>query len=184
MNNLGTTTIETDRLVLRRIELSDAQDLAKLLSDKSVLEYLPGIPTGYTTEMAKGYITKVLEGKYKDNTFYDWAIAEKGLNRLVGRITVYKQDQDRRMADLVWYVMPECRGKGFVTEAAKAVVKYLQDVGFERIEAFANIENSSSQRVMEKAGFQCEGVLRKYDLRRDGTLYDAKMYSVIKERDR
>ena len=67
-----------------------------------------------------------------------------------------------------------------MTEAGKAIVKFLQDVGFERIEAFANVENIASIKVMEKIGMQFEGILRKYYCRRDDSLYDAKMYSVIK----
>jgi ribosomal-protein-alanine N-acetyltransferase len=84
------------------------------------------------------------------------------------------------MADLVWYMMPTVRGKGYMTEAGNLVVKFLQNVGFERIEAFANVENTASIRVMEKLGMEYEGTLRKYDCRRDNTLYDAKMYSIIK----
>ena len=89
-----------------------------------------------------------------------------------------KQDETRRMANLVWYISSEVRGKGYTTEAAKAVVKHLQNIGFERIEAFANIENVASQRVMEKIGMEYEGTLKKYDLRRNGSLYDAKMYAI------
>lgn len=67
-----------------------------------------------------------------------------------------------------------------MTEAGKAVVKFLQDIGFERIEAFADASNVASMRVMEKLGIQYEGTLRKYDCRRDDSLYDVKMYSIIK----
>jgi ribosomal-protein-alanine N-acetyltransferase len=84
------------------------------------------------------------------------------------------------MADLVWYIIPTVRGKGYMTEAGKAVVKFLQNTGFDRIEAFADVENIESIKVMEKIGMQYEGTLRKYDCRRDDTLYDAKMYSIIK----
>ena len=84
------------------------------------------------------------------------------------------------MADLVWYIIPTVRGKGYMTEAGKAVVEFLQNIGFERIEAFADVENIASIKVMEKLGMQYEGTLRKYDCRRDDSLYDAKMYSIIK----
>lgn len=181
MKNVGTQRIETERLVLRRIDLNDVEEFYRLMIDKGVQEYLPGIPLYTGVDMAVGYIGKNLYKKYKDNTFYDWGIADKDSGKLLGRITVYKQDQERRMADLVWYIHSDFRGKGYVTEAAGAVVKFLQEVGFERIEAFANVKNISSQRVMEKCGFAYEGTLRKYDMNRDGSLYDAKMYSIIKE---
>ena len=136
--------------------------------------------SNYTVEMATDYITNILSENYCKKDFYDWGIVDKNTNALVGRITVFKYDDYRRMADLVWYMMPTFRCRGLMTEAGKAVVEFLQNIGFERIEAFANIENIASIRVMEKLGMEYEGTLRSYDCRRNKTLYDAKMYSIIK----
>ena len=85
------------------------------------------------------------------------------------------------MADLIWYNHNSVRGKGYITESAVAVIKHLQEIGFVRIEAFANVNNEKSIKVMERIGMQYEGTLRKYDRKRDGSLYDAKIYSIIKE---
>ncbi|MBR5226916.1 MAG: GNAT family N-acetyltransferase [Clostridia bacterium] len=180
MKHKGTQIIETERLILRQIEAKDAEDLCELLNDEKVQEFLSGIPANYTLDMAKDYINNNLSKEYLKKDFYDWAIEEPNTHKLIGRISVYKFDDYRRMANLVWYIIPTVRGKGFITEAAKEVVGFLQNVGFERIEAFANIENIASIKVMEKIGMQYEGTLRKYDCKRDGTLYDAKMYSLIK----
>ena len=180
MKHQGTKTIQTENLILRKIELSDANNFYKLITDEKVLEYLAGIPKYTGVDMEISYICEKLSIKYKNDNFYDWGIALKN-DKLIGRITVYKLDEEKRMADLVWFINKDYRGKGYTTEAAQVVVKFLQDIGFERIEAFADVDNIASQRVMEKAGFTYEGTLRKYDLRRDGSLYDAKMYSIIKE---
>jgi ribosomal-protein-alanine N-acetyltransferase len=180
MKHLGTQMIETDRLILRQIEVGDAQNLSNLLNDEKVQEFLAGIPANYTEEMAIDYIANKLSKNYLKKDFYDWGIVDKETNSLIGRICIYKLDDDRRMADLVWYIMPTTRGKGYTTEAGKAVVNFLQNIGFERIEAFANVENKASIRVMEKLGMEYEGTLRKYDCRRDDSLYDAKMYSIVK----
>ena len=178
MKHIGTKRIETDRLILRKIALKDAKSLCAILNDKSVLEYLSGIPANYTYKMAVDYIGGKLVERYKDKKFYDWGIIEKATNNFVGRICVYKQDEARRMADLVWFISPDVRGRGYTTEATKAVIDALQDVGFERIEAFADVDNIASQKVMQKAGMQYEGTLKKYDCRRDRSLYDAKMYAI------
>lgn len=180
MEHLGTQTIETERLILRKVEAKDAKALCELLNDEKVQEFLAGIPENYTIEMAKDYIGNKMTKNYLRKDFYDWGIEDKNTHKFIGRISVYKFDDYRRMADLVWYVMPTVRGNGFMTEAGKAIVKFLQDVGFERIEAFANVENIASIKVMEKIGMQYEGILRKYDCKRDDSLYDAKMYSIIK----
>ena len=181
MKHLGTKTIKTDRLILRKIELKDAQEFTALLNDEMVQKYLSGIPSGYTEEMAVDYIGGKLASKYQKPDFYDWGIEEKETHNFIGRITVYRSNDDYRMADLIWYIMPTVRGKGYIVEAGKAVVEFLQNIGYERIEAFADAENSASLKVMEKLGMQYEGTLRKYDCRRDDSLYDVKMYSIIKE---
>lgn len=180
MEHSGTQTIETERLILRKIELKDAEDLCELFNDEKVQEFLVGIPENYTVEMATDYIGNKMSKRYLKSDFYDWGIEDKNTQKLVGRICVYRLDDERRMADLVWYITPAVRGKGYMTEAGKAVVEFLQSIGFERIEAFADVENIASIRVMEKIGMQFEGILRKYDCRRDDSLYDAKMYSIIK----
>ena len=180
MEHLGTQTIETERLILRKIEVKDAKDLCELFNDEKVQEFLAGMPENYTVEMATDYIGNKMAKKYLNNDCYDWGMEDKETHKVVGRICVYKCDDDRRMADLVWYVISAVRGKGLVAEAGKTIVKFLQEVGFERIEAFADVENAASIRVMEKIGMQYEGTLRKYDCRRDDSLYDAKMYSIIK----
>ena len=92
--------------------------------------------------------------RYLKSDFYDWGIEDKNTQKLVGRICVYRLDDERRMADLVWYIIPTVRGKGYMTEAGKAVVELLQNIGFERIEAFADVENIASIKVMEKIGMQ------------------------------
>lgn len=180
MEHLGTQKIETNRLILRKIEIKDSQDLCELLNDEKVQKFLAGIPENYTLKMTENYICNILSNSYMKKDYYDWGIEDIKTHKLIGRISVYKLDDYRRMANLVWYIIPNVRCNGFMTEAGTSVVKFLQNIGFERIEAFANVENVASIKVMEKIGMQYEGILRKYDCRRDGSLYDAKMYSIIK----
>lgn len=181
IRHTGTVEIETDRLLLRAILLSDAQSLYELVSDEEVLKYLSGIPVYTGKEMAVDYIKNKLTKKYQNADFYDWAVVLKSENKMIGRISVYKQDDYRRMADLVWQLNANYRNKGYISEGVKAVINHLFEIGFERIEAFADIENKASTKVMAKVGMQYEGTLRKYDCRRDDSLYDAEMWSIIKE---
>lgn len=181
IRHTGTIEIETDRLLLRPILLLDAQSLYEIVSDKDVLNYLAGLPEYTGVEMAVDYISGKLEKKYKNKDFYDWAVVLKSENKMIGRISVYKQDDYRRMADLVWQLNANYRNKGYISEGVKAVINHLFEIGFERIEAFADVENKASTKVMVKVGMQYEGTLRKYDCRRDDSLYDAEMWSIIKE---
>ena len=181
IRHTGTIEIETDRLLLRPILLSDAQSLYEIVSDKDVLNYLAGLPEYTGVEMAVDYISGKLQKKYKNKDFYDWAVVLKSENKMIGRISVYKQDDYRRMADLVWLLNANYRNKGYISEGVKAVINHLFEIGFERIEALADVENKASTKVMAKVGMQYEGTLRRYDCRRDDSLYDAEMWSIIKE---
>ena len=181
IRHTGTIEIETDRLLLRPILLSDAQSLYEIVSDKDVLNYLAGLPEYTGVEMAVDYISGKLEKKYQNKDFYDWAVVLKSENKMIGRISVYKQDDYRRMADLVWQLNANYRNKGYISEGVKAVINHLFEIGFERIEAFADVKNKASTKVMAKVGMQYEGTLRKYDCRRDDSLYNAEMWSIIKE---
>ena len=96
IRHTGTIEIETDRLLLRPILLSDAQSLYEIVSDKDVLKYLAGLPEYTGVEMAVDYISGKLEKKYQNKDFYDWAVVLKSENKMIGRISVYKQDDYRR----------------------------------------------------------------------------------------
>ncbi len=100
IKHTGTVEIETDRLQLRPILLTDAQSLYELVTDKKVLKCLAGIPKYTGVEMAVDYISGKLEKKYRSKDFYDWAVVLKSENKMIGRISVYKQFDDRRMAAL------------------------------------------------------------------------------------
>ena len=180
MQHKGTQVFKTERLILRKVELEDAENLTTLLNDKDVQEFLAGIPENYTVEMAVDYITNKLQKKYNEEDYYDWAVVEKESNKLIGRISIFKQDDYRMMVDLVWYIHKDYRGKGYITEAVKEIVKFLQRVGYKRIEAFADIKNTASKRVMEKCQMEFEGTLRGYIKLKDG-YHDMYMFSIIKK---
>lgn len=63
----------------------------------------------------------------------------------------------------MWLLNANCRNKGYISEGVKAVLNHLFKIGFERIEAFADVENKAGTKVMAKVGMQYEGTLRKYD---------------------
>lgn len=68
-----------------------------------------------------------------------------------------------------------------MTEVAKRIIQFgFDEVGLERIQARCLVKNTGSAKVMEKAGMQFEGVLRKY-MRVKNELQDLKMYAIVKE---
>ena len=83
--------------------------------------------------------------------------------------------------EIAYGLNPNERGKGYGTEAVQLVVDYLflsKDLA--RIQAIADVRNKASQRVLEKAGFQREGTIRKSIFNR-GELRDYYLYSILRE---
>ena len=164
--------------LLREWKLSDAQNLALAIGNKKILDNLrDGIPYPYTEQDGKEFITAILSAD-KSSTFA-FAIEIEG--KAVGSMTVFRQNNIHfRTAELGYYLAEEYWGKGIMTEAVKQVCKYVfdnSDIIRIYAEPFAN--NIGSCRVLEKAGFQFEGLM-KANAVKNGEIRDMKLYALIK----
>ena len=164
--------------LLREWKLSDAQNLASAINNKKVLDNLrDGIPYPYTEQDGKDFITAMLSAD-KNSTFA-FAIELEG--KVAGSIAVFRQNNIHfRTAELGYYLAEEYWGKGIMTEAVKQVCKYVFDNSdIIRIYAEPFAHNIVSCRVLEKAGFQFEGLLRANAVK-NGAIIDMKMYALIR----
>lgn len=163
---------------LREWQLSDARNLAMAINNKKVLDNLrDGIPYPYTEQDGKEFITSILTAD-KNSTFA-FAIEIEG--KVVGSIAVFRQNNIHfRTAELGYYLAEEYWGKGIMTEAVMQVCKYIFDNSdVIRIYAEPFAYNIGSCRVLEKAGFQFEGLLRANAVK-NGAIIDMKMYALIR----
>jgi len=103
-------------------------------------------------------------------------------DKAVGSIGVFRQGNvHRRTAELGYYIAKEYRGKGMMTEAVRQVCTYVFDNSdILRIYAEPFSYNAASCRVLEKAGFQYEGTLRRNAVK-NGRILDMKMYARLKD---
>lgn len=161
---------------IRPWRAEDAGDLARALNNKKVLDNLrDGIPYPYTEQDAAEYIAAMQDAD-KNSTFA-FAIAVGG--RAVGSIGMFRQGNIHfRTAELGYYVAEPYWGRGICTSAVKQACGYLfasTDILRIFAEPFAN--NAGSCRVLEKAGFVLEGVLRQNAVK-NGTILDMKLYAL------
>ncbi|KAL3505942.1 hypothetical protein ACH5RR_031324 [Cinchona calisaya] len=154
---------------LRKLSLSDVDDLIEWHADEKASKFLESFTS---KSEAKEYIT----GRHQ----YHRAICLK--NKAIGCISVRPfWDTEKRCRCEIGYVLAsKYWGKGIATKAVKMVVFtiFSEFPQVERIEAMADVENMGSQRVLEKAGFRKEGVLRKYVVVH-GEPRDMVMYSLL-----
>ncbi len=180
MKYLGTRPIETNRLILRKFKLTDAEDMYKnWASDDDVTKYITWAThknIGETDEVVEKY---VLESK-RDN-YYHWCIELKKTNEAVGSIGVFRLFEDLRLFEVGYCIGKKFWNKGITTEAMNAVIKFLFDeVGVNRIEARHDTMNPASGIVMKKAGMQLEGILRQAGKNNTG-ICDSAVYAILRD---
>ncbi|MGC5327402.1 GNAT family N-acetyltransferase [Brevibacillus sp. SYSU BS000544] len=163
-------TIETERLVLREISVDDASDLYAYYSDREVTKYLDWF--GPESEEHAVKIINYWSEQFQEDTFMRFGITLKGENKIIGTIPInpVRGPFRWRLPVVLGYELSQDYwNQGIMTEALKAVITYtFETLGNHRMIAEVIPENTASLKVLEKLGFQQEGLLRQH-LWHDGT---------------
>ena len=165
---------------LRAWTLADAPALAKLINNKKVQDNLrDGLPFPYSEEDAKVFLSAVLASDPDQNL----AFAIEADGELIGSISATRcANIHFQTAELGYYLGEPYWGKGFATEAVWQICDYIyRNTDIIRIFAEPFAYNTASCRVLEKAGFQLEGLLRSNAVK-NGRILDMKMYAKIREK--
>ncbi len=176
MNHIGTNSIETIRLILRRFGLQDTFDMYKnWASDKDTLKYLPWGPH-HDINVTQRRILSWIDN-YKHPDVYNWAIYLKSDKEVIGSISVELSNDKDKSCEIGYCIGKNFWGRGIMPEAVCAVMHYLFcEVGYDKIIAKHDVLNEASGRVMQKAGMQFEEIIYGVGHRRDGSIYDVKVY--------
>ncbi len=164
---------------IRKWRIEDAADLASALSNKKVQDNLrDGLPYPYREQDGKEFILGMLSADENDTFAFAITVNEK----VIGSIGAFRQTNiHSKTAELGYYIAEEFWGKGIMTEAVKQLCSYVfSNSDMIRIYAEPFAYNIGSQRVLEKAGFQYEGTLRRNAVK-NGKVLDMKMYALIRE---
>ena len=156
-----------------------ASDLASALNNANILDNLrDGLPYPYTENDAKDFII-AMQNADKSKVF---AFAIVLNNKCIGSVGVFRQENIHfRTAELGYYVSEEYWGRGIMTQAVKEVCNYVfVNTDIVRIFAEPFADNTASQRVLEKNGFYCEGIM-KNNAYKNGRIVDMKLYAKLKE---
>lgn len=167
------------KCIIREWKIEDADALSQMLNNKNILNNLrDGIPYPYTKKDAEEFITAMLTAD-KTKTF---AFAITADDKLAGSIGVFRCDNIHfRTAELGYYIGESFWGKGIGTSAVTQICGYVfENTDIIRIFAEPFAFNKASCRVLEKAGFQLEGVLRN-NAQKNGRVLDMKMFSLIRQ---
>lgn len=179
LRNSGTQTIETDRLILRRFCVDDAQAMyVNWANDPEVTKFLTWQPHKDMDETENLLID--WEAHYEDGSYYNWAIELKELGEPIGSITVVERGEKTKRAHIGYCIGLPWWHQGIMSEALAAVIDFLFKEGYQRIDSRHDPRNPHSGDVMKKCGMQYEGTLRNYDRNNQGVC-DACFYAILKE---
>ena len=151
--------LNTPRLVLRRMEPSDAQDMFEYACRTDVTKYLTWYPHT-SVHYTRDYL-EYLEGKYATGDFFDWAITLRENGKMIGTCGFTRFDFENDSAEVGYVLNPDYRGHQIIPEALHAIMRFgFENLLLNRIEAHYIVGNDASRRVMEKMGMRFEGVAR------------------------
>jgi RimJ/RimL family protein N-acetyltransferase len=142
--------LETERLFLRKLEVSDSSKLALVLSDPdSMVHY----PHAFSDEEVKGWIERNIQ-RYTDTGFGLWAVIRKYDNEFLGDCGITMQNIDGEiLPEIGFHIIKKYCGMGYGTESAYSCLKYANEKpGFKAIYSYTRKTNIASQRVCLKIG--------------------------------
>ena len=153
-------TLETDRLILRGMRVSDAADMYAYARRPSVTEYLTWDP--HTSEsMTREYLTYVGQ-RYRTGDFYDWSVICRADGHMIGTCGFTSFNCPADSGEIGYVLNPDYQGQGLATEAVRRVLDFgFTELGLHRIEAHFMEGNDTSLRLMERVGMTLEGYARE-----------------------
>lgn len=170
--------LNTQRLVLRKLEVSDAEEMFEYSSRPEASQYAnwePHTSVEYTKEFLRW-----LKWQYRFHKVKTWGITLKNGGKLIGTVSFVKIDKETTSAEIGYTVSSAFWGNGYATEAVQKLLEFgFLELGFQRIFAKVVKENVKSSRVLERLGFTYEGTLRN-SMVIHKKLCDVSYYSILK----
>ena len=147
--------LKTERLTLRQLVSSDANEIFALRSDDNVNKYLNRKPSKSIND-AHTFIQAINENIQRNDSIY-WAITLNGTDKLIGTICLFDFSHDNSKAEIGFELLPDFQRKGIMQEATSKIIDFgIQHIGLNLIEASSHSENKSSARLLEKLNFKTD----------------------------
>lgn len=151
-------TLTTERLTLRQLLESDAQEIFLLRSGVIVNKCLGRKPSE-TVQEALIFIRKINEN-FKNNEGIYWAITQTDNEKLIGTICLFNFSDELKNCEIGYELLPSYQGQGFMNEALKKIIEFIfQTLGLETVNAFTHKDNQSSTKLLQKFYFQGTGII-------------------------
>jgi len=175
MNHKGSIKLETQRLVLRKFKVEDAEEVFKNWTNDDEVAKFVRWSTHKSVEDTKQWLSEE-EKNYANNNYYTWGIELKETGELIGSMSaIYRKEEDNRY-EIGYGIGKKYWNKGYTTEALKCVMNYLiNEIEIKRFSCRHAKQNPASGEVMKKVGFKHvkDGFYESFDKTKK---YESKVY--------
>ncbi len=177
MKHPGTQTIRTERLILRRLSVRDAESMDRnWASDREVTKYLTW-PPHESVEATRQLLARWSQ-EYEDGDHYQWGIELKAKGEVIGAISAVGMNEETETVEIGYCIGRAWWHQGIMTEALSAVIGFFfEAAGAERIEARHDLNNPHSGDVMKKCGMKLQSIQKAADRNNQGVC-DIAVYAI------
>jgi ribosomal-protein-alanine N-acetyltransferase len=146
-------TLETERLVLRKMEHKDAQVIFQLRSDESVNLYIDH-KRSESIEGIEKFIARINHSIERNMEMF-WCLELKSEKKVIGTFCLWNIDEDHSIGEIGYQILPEYQGIGLMQEAMNVVLDYFyKTMRLRTVEAFTMPDNVNSIKLLERNNFK------------------------------
>jgi RimJ/RimL family protein N-acetyltransferase len=167
-------------VTLRPWTLDDVQAIARACDEPEIARWIHQMPSPYGEQDAREYVLAT-QAAWGEGSGAFFAIVDEASGEPVGSIAIHVTDLLFGNVEVGYWAAAEARGRGLTTRALRLISRWaIDDVGAVRVQLRADVHNTASLRVAEKAGFTREGTLRAaaYNQRQDRRI-DYAVFSLL-----
>lgn len=170
-------TLDSDRLILRKLDFNDIDAIYDYGRDPLVSKYL--VWNAHTSRIdTRDFLNTVVE-LYNKYRLLDWGIVLKESNKLIGTVSFVNMHRNILCGEVGYVLSRKFWNNGIMSEALNTVLHFaFTEMQLNRVEAQVDPENTASSKVLEKCGFQFEGIRRDIMYYKDA-FHTLKLYSIL-----
>lgn len=181
-------TLQSGTITMRPMRPSDAEDIYRAAQDPTIPKFTT-LPEEYPLDLAIEFASKKSVSSFVNRTELVFVIEDSRLgqesypylNNFAGVMSLHSIDIPNHRAEIGYWLAREARGKGICSKAAEMITDYgFMTIGFKRIDGIVDVRNEPSKAALLKAGYEFEGIMKKYVTRRDGTQLDMALFAATK----
>lgn len=174
--------IETDDIIIRKMKETDADSLLSVCSNRNVFKYIPDFLYTDDRDILKAAIHNLGGRDFLERR---WIIAgiclPENPDKVIGTAEMFDYNEAVHAVEIGYRLGEEFWGQGIAANVVRGMTEYLfQEAGINRIQATVLPGNIRSKKVLLKAGFQKEGLLRQVSCWKGKGIVDLEMYSLLK----